>query len=134
MKQISISEYQNALLNGQNEMDQVHAISANYDGRKHQLSIINSVGDLMVIDVREHSVLKNHAHLDLSDPYVTPGGDGICFDKSDLSFGLPALLALQSHECQATQLHKPEQVKHIKLTQNQVAQLQASEPPPEPHY
>jgi hypothetical protein len=94
MKQlISIDDYKKAINVGRASMSEPYATEARFVARSHSLSIKYSNGMTLVLDVRQSPILSAHPDADLSSPYVTPGGDGILFDNSRLSFGLPNLVA-----------------------------------------
>jgi hypothetical protein len=90
---ISEEEYQRALDKGCAAMLDPYAIGARFSARSHSLSIEYSNGMTVSLDVRKSPLLTAHPDADLSEPYVTPGGDGLIFDKADLSFGIPSLVA-----------------------------------------
>lgn len=94
MKQIiAVDDYEKAINAGRASMSEPYATEARFNVRAHALSIKYSNGMTLVLDVRQSPILSAHSDADLSSPYVTPGGDGILFDNSGLSFGLPNLVA-----------------------------------------
>jgi hypothetical protein len=90
---ISQQAYDAALKKGKRELAERHAVSARFNARGHKLTIVFSNGFECAVDVREAAVLRDYPDADLSDAYVTPGGDGLIFDKAGLQVGLPALIA-----------------------------------------
>ena len=90
---ISDKNYAQALEKGRAALAQPHATAARFNARRRVLSLEYSNGMVLSFDIRSSAILGAHADADLSDPYVTPGGDGIVFDKSGLSFGIPGLVA-----------------------------------------
>ena len=81
-----------ALKRGRTALEQPHAVSARYSARSHELTVVFSNGLKCSIDVRRAPILGEHPHADFSEPYVTPGGDGLVFDRAGLSVGVPALV------------------------------------------
>lgn len=90
---ISQEAYDAGLAKGKRELIERHAVSARFNARAHKLTIVFSNGFECAIDVRQAVVLRDHLDADLSDPYVTPGGDGLIFEKAGLEVGFPALIA-----------------------------------------
>lgn len=90
---ISEAEYQAALARGRKAMARPYATRARFDSREKKLSIEYSNGLSVNFDVRQNAILAKHAEADLSEPYVTPGGDGLLFDNANLSFALPSVVA-----------------------------------------
>jgi hypothetical protein len=90
---ISEAEYQAALARGKAAMASPYAILAWFDPHQYRLSIDYSNGLSIAFDVRENGILAPHAAADLGDPYVTPGGDGLLFERANLSFALPSVVA-----------------------------------------
>jgi hypothetical protein len=90
---ISEKDYQEALAKGSAALAEPHATAARFNTRTRILSINYSNGLSIHFDVRASSILAGHADADLSDPYVTPGGDGLLFERAGLSFALPSVVA-----------------------------------------
>lgn len=93
MKKITNQQYEEALLRGREALSEVHAVEARFNARTKQLSVVYSDKSVISFDVRNNPILADHVKVDLSDPYVTPGGDGILFDKANLEFSLPSVMA-----------------------------------------
>lgn len=90
---ISEKMYEDALARGREALERPHAVSASYNKGKHELTIKFSNGLKVNVDARKSTFLGKHLDADLSEPYVTPGGDGLIFDHANLSVGIPGLLA-----------------------------------------
>ena len=90
---ISEAEYQAALARGKEALAIPYAVHAHFDAVHKMLSIGYTNGLSITFDVRQNSILASHADADLCDPYVTPGGDGLLFDRAGLSFALPSVVA-----------------------------------------
>jgi hypothetical protein len=90
---ISEHQYQDALKRGRDALAEPHATAARFNARTRVLSIDYSQGLSIQFDVRTNGILAQYADADLSEPYVTPGGDGLLFEKAGLSFALPGLVA-----------------------------------------
>lgn len=90
---ISEAAYESALKAGRKALEQPHAVSARYNARSHELTLLFSNGLKCSFDVRKAAVLGEYPGADFSEPYVTPGGDGLVFDRAGLSVGVPALVA-----------------------------------------
>ena len=90
---ISEHQYNAALKSGRDALAEPHATAARFNARTRVLSIDYSHGLSIQFDVRANSILAQSADADLSDPYVTPGGDGLIFEKAGLSFALPTVVA-----------------------------------------
>jgi len=90
---ISENMYDAALVKGREALTRPHAVSASYNKGRHELTIKFSNGLKVNVDARLSSFLSKHLDDDLSEPYVTPGGDGLIFDHANLSVGIPGLLA-----------------------------------------
>ncbi len=89
---ISQATYEAALKKGRQKLEQPHALSARYNARSHELTLLFSNGFKCSLDVRRAALLSEHPDADFSDPYVTPGGDGLIFDRAGLQVGVPALV------------------------------------------
>jgi hypothetical protein len=92
-KLISEQQYQEALSRGCDALAEPHATAAHFNDRTRVLSIDYSNGLSINFDVRASSILAKFADSDLSEPYVSPGGDGLLFEKAGLSFALPSVVA-----------------------------------------
>lgn len=92
---ISKAAFDKALGAGRQALARKHAVSARYNTRTHMLTVNFSNGFACSFDVRTAPVLGDRPDADYSNPYVTPGGDGLIFDNADLEVGLPALVAPQ---------------------------------------
>jgi len=90
---ISEKAYKKALACGRGELSKPHAVSASYSKKSHRLTILFSDGLSIGFDTRNTPFFSQHPNADLSDPYVTPGGDGIVFDHAELSASIPGLIA-----------------------------------------
>ncbi len=84
--------YEAALKKGRQGLEQPHALSARYNARSHELTLQFSNGFKCSLDVRRAALLSEHPDADFSDPHVTPGGDGLIFDRAGLQVGVPALV------------------------------------------
>ncbi len=92
-KQISEQDYWAALERGRSAMSrEPYATHARFNARTHLLSVEFSNGMVVGVDVRTAAVLQDHPQSAFTDPYVTPGGDGLLFDKAGLSVSIPGLL------------------------------------------
>jgi hypothetical protein len=54
---------------------------------------VMSTGVEIAADIRTLPILCDHVGEDLSDPVVTPGGDGLLFRSAAIEVGLPGILA-----------------------------------------
>jgi hypothetical protein len=90
---ISNADYERAIEVGKRAMQEPFATAARFNARTHTLALIYSNGMTLAIDIRQSPILSAYQNVDLSSPYVTPGGDGLLFDKAGLSFGIPSLVA-----------------------------------------
>jgi len=90
---LTAKQIEDALARGTHALAEPHATEASYNARTHVLAIRFTNGLLVSFDVRKSPFLARHAGVDLRDPYVTPGGDGLVFDHAELSVSLPGLLA-----------------------------------------
>lgn len=90
---ITTQEYEQALSKGFDALAEPHAIAAKYMANYHLLELTYSNGLIVRIDPRRSDVLSNVPASLLAHPYVTPGGDGLLFDKAGLSVSIPGLLA-----------------------------------------
>lgn len=90
---ISERDYEKALEDGRSAMSrEPYATAARFNSRTHLLSVEFSNGTVVGVDVRRAPVLRDFPQAAFSAPYVTPGGDGLLFEKSDLSVSIPGLL------------------------------------------
>lgn len=90
---ISEQDYQRALEKGHSAMSrEPYATHARFNSRTHLLSVEFSNGTVVGVDVRNAAVLRDFPQSAFSDPYVTPGGDGLLFEKAKLSMIIPGLL------------------------------------------
>lgn len=90
---ISEQDYQKALASGRAAMmREPYATHARFNPRTHLLSVEFSNGTIVGVDVRKAAVLRDFPQTAFSDPYVTPGGDGLLFEKAKLSVSIPGLL------------------------------------------
>lgn len=90
---VSEQDYKDALERGRSAMSrEPYATGARFNSRTHLLSVVFSNGMVVGVDVRTAPVLSAVPQSALTDPYVTPGGDGLLFDKAELSVSIPGLL------------------------------------------
>jgi hypothetical protein len=89
---VSEEDYRSAIARGRQALASPHAVGAIYLPGNGKLVVIMSTGEELIGDVRSLPVIRDHSGEDLRDPVVTPGGDGILFEKAGLELGLPALL------------------------------------------
>jgi len=89
---ISEQDYQSALDRGRSGCREPYATHARFNSRTHLLSVEFSNGTVIGVDVRKATVLRDFPQAAFSDPYVTPGGDGLLFEKAELSVSIPGLL------------------------------------------
>lgn len=90
---ISERDYQSALEKGRSAMSrEPYATHARFNSRTHLLSVEYSNGTVVGVDVRNAALLRDFPQSAFSDPYVTPGGDGLLFEKAKLSVSIPGLL------------------------------------------
>jgi len=92
-KLISAQDYERALEDGRKAMEQPHALRASYNARRHTLTVVYSNSFTCSFDVREAPQLKESPDADFSDPCVTPGGDGLIFEKSNMAVSLSMIVA-----------------------------------------
>ena len=90
---LSQQDYEDALRKGRAELAKPHATFARFNAKTRVLSIGYSNGMTVSFDVRKSTILCAHGGADLSEPQVSPGGDGIVFDKAGLAFATHALVA-----------------------------------------
>lgn len=90
---ISDSQYQAALERGRQELAAPHAIDARFDRVGRKLTIVFSNGLEVSLRPEVSEFLREHADADLSNPYVTPGGDGLIFEAADIAVSIPGLIS-----------------------------------------
>ncbi len=88
----SPEEYQCALNHGLAAMQEPYADKARFNSKSRVLAIEYSNGMTVSFDVRRSPILSKHQDADFSDPYVTPGGDGLLFERANLSFAVVGLV------------------------------------------
>lgn len=86
-------QYQTALQKGRAALGQPYAISARFIARGRTLAIAYSNGMTVSFSVRSSEILSHYPDADLSEPEVSPGGDGVSFPHADLAFATRALVA-----------------------------------------
>ena len=89
---IDQQEYEAALQRGQAELAKPHAISAKFNARTRVLTIAYSNGMTVSFDTNRSAILGAQPGADLSDPQISPGGDGIAFDRAGIECSVPALV------------------------------------------
>ena len=90
---ITRQDYQRALEDGLRALQDPYATYARFNQKSHVLAITYSNGMTVSFDIRKSPMLSQHQGADLSDPYITPGGDGLLFEKAGLSFATIGLVA-----------------------------------------
>ncbi len=90
---ITQRDYDAALAKGRAELAEPHAIEVRFVGRTTTMQMTFSNGLCLIVDARALPGLQGHTAASLGRPYVTSGGDGLVFDKADLAFNLPNLIA-----------------------------------------
>ena len=85
-------DYEAALQRGLAALARPYAISAKFNARTRLLSIAYSNGMTVSFDSRRSAILAAHEGANLSDPQVSPGGDGIAFEKAGIECSVPALV------------------------------------------
>lgn len=91
--ELTDQQYKEALERGRAALSEPYAVEARFNSKTKLLAVTYSNKTVFVLDVRHNEILAPYADKDLANPYVTPGGDGILFDKADLEFSLPSIIA-----------------------------------------
>ncbi|MHA4867196.1 hypothetical protein ACXZ1M_05800 [Duganella sp. PWIR1] len=90
---ISEQDYQQAIEAGREAIKQPHAVRASYNARNHTLTIAYSNSFNCSFDIRHASFFQESPNADYSMPLVTPGGDGLIFEKADISVDVAMLVS-----------------------------------------
>ena len=90
---ISRESYEQALVRGHQALEMPHAVSARYLANVHVLELTYSNGLVLRVDPEDVPVLRELPKNMLSQPYVTPGRDGLLFDEDGaVAIRIPGLV------------------------------------------